>query len=66
MQTTYSNCLQSFLWCPYPSSVCVCVCVCLSQIDEEVAKLLQLKAQLGGDDGKHQFVLKTAKVRLQC
>uniref|UniRef100_A0A8C4GHN8 histidine--tRNA ligase n=1 Tax=Dicentrarchus labrax TaxID=13489 RepID=A0A8C4GHN8_DICLA len=31
------------------------------QIDEEVAKLLQLKAQLGGDDGKHQFVLKTAK-----
>lgn len=34
------------------------------QIDEEVAKLLELKAQLGGDDGKHQFVLKTAKVRL--
>ncbi|KAM3843028.1 histidine--tRNA ligase isoform 2-T2 [Diretmus argenteus] len=31
------------------------------QIDEEVSKLLQLKAQLGGDDGKHQFVLKTAK-----
>uniref|UniRef100_A0A671VG68 histidine--tRNA ligase n=1 Tax=Sparus aurata TaxID=8175 RepID=A0A671VG68_SPAAU len=31
------------------------------QIDEEVAKLLELKAQLGGDDGKHQFVLKTAK-----
>ncbi|XP_068596357.1 histidine--tRNA ligase isoform X2 [Brachionichthys hirsutus] len=31
------------------------------QIDEEVAKLLALKAQLGGDDGKHQFVLKTAK-----
>ncbi|XP_056129385.1 histidine--tRNA ligase isoform X2 [Lampris incognitus] len=31
------------------------------QIDEEVAKLLQLKAQLGEDDGKHQFVLKTAK-----
>uniref|UniRef100_A0A667XFT0 histidine--tRNA ligase n=1 Tax=Myripristis murdjan TaxID=586833 RepID=A0A667XFT0_9TELE len=30
-------------------------------IDEEVAKLLELKAQLGGDDGKHQFVLKTAK-----
>ncbi|XP_023273605.1 histidine--tRNA ligase, cytoplasmic isoform X2 [Seriola lalandi dorsalis] len=30
------------------------------QIDEEVAKLLELKAQLG-DDGKHQFVLKTAK-----
>ncbi|KTF73557.1 hypothetical protein cypCar_00033243 [Cyprinus carpio] len=32
-----------------------------SQIDEEVAKLLQLKAQLGGDEGKHVFVLKTAK-----
>lgn len=32
------------------------------QIDEEVAKLLQLKAQLGGEDGKHQFVLKTPKV----
>ncbi|KAK1789275.1 hypothetical protein P4O66_015206 [Electrophorus voltai] len=31
------------------------------QIDEEVAKLLQLKAQLGGEDGKHVFVLKTAK-----
>ncbi|XP_034036909.1 histidine--tRNA ligase isoform X2 [Thalassophryne amazonica] len=31
------------------------------QIDEEVAKLLQLKAQLGGEDGKQQFVLKTAK-----
>ncbi|XP_013888636.1 histidine--tRNA ligase isoform X2 [Austrofundulus limnaeus] len=31
------------------------------QIDEEVAKLLQLKAQLGGDDGKNQFVLKTPK-----
>uniref|UniRef100_A0A7N6FKH8 histidine--tRNA ligase n=1 Tax=Anabas testudineus TaxID=64144 RepID=A0A7N6FKH8_ANATE len=30
-------------------------------IDEEVAKLLELKARLGGDDGKHQFVLKTAK-----
>ncbi|KAF6728509.1 Histidine--tRNA ligase, cytoplasmic [Oryzias melastigma] len=30
------------------------------QIDEEVAKLLQLKAQLG-EDGKHQFVLKTPK-----
>ncbi|KAI3352174.1 hypothetical protein L3Q82_020984, partial [Scortum barcoo] len=32
-----------------------------SSIDEEVAKLLELKAQLGGEDGKHQFVLKTAK-----
>ena len=36
--------------------------MCLMQIDEEVAKLLQLKAQLGGDEVKHQFVLKTAKV----
>uniref|UniRef100_A0A8C6MIB6 histidine--tRNA ligase n=1 Tax=Nothobranchius furzeri TaxID=105023 RepID=A0A8C6MIB6_NOTFU len=34
---------------------------CVLQIDEEVAKLLELKAKLGGDDGKHQFVLKTAK-----
>lgn len=33
-----------------------------SQIDEEVAKLLELKARLGGDDGKQVFVLKTAKV----
>uniref|UniRef100_A0AAR2L2E3 histidine--tRNA ligase n=1 Tax=Pygocentrus nattereri TaxID=42514 RepID=A0AAR2L2E3_PYGNA len=33
----------------------------VSQIDEEVAKLLELKAQLGGDDGKQTFVLKTAK-----
>ncbi|XP_063045891.1 histidine--tRNA ligase isoform X2 [Engraulis encrasicolus] len=31
------------------------------QIDEEVAKLLQLKAQIGDDGGKHVFVLKTAK-----
>ncbi|XP_056295882.1 histidine--tRNA ligase isoform X3 [Pseudoliparis swirei] len=35
--------------------------ITVAQIDEEVAKLLQLKAQIGGDDGKHQFVLKTAK-----
>lgn len=33
----------------------------VAQIDEEVAKLLELKAKLGGDDGKHQFVLKTPK-----
>ncbi|XP_058264744.1 histidine--tRNA ligase isoform X2 [Hemibagrus wyckioides] len=33
----------------------------VSQIDEEVAKLLELKARLGGDDGKQMFVLKTAK-----
>ncbi|KAG7273609.1 hypothetical protein CRUP_011038 [Coryphaenoides rupestris] len=31
------------------------------QIDEEVSKLLELKARLGDDDGKHQFVLKTPK-----
>ncbi|XP_066444906.1 histidine--tRNA ligase, cytoplasmic-like [Eleutherodactylus coqui] len=31
------------------------------QIAEEVAKLLELKAQLGADDGKHKFVLKTPK-----
>ncbi|TKS71982.1 Histidine--tRNA ligase, cytoplasmic [Collichthys lucidus] len=35
--------------------------ITVDQIDEEVSKLLQLKAQLGGDDGKNQFVLKTAK-----
>ncbi|XP_067104373.1 histidine--tRNA ligase isoform X1 [Osmerus mordax] len=42
-------------------SLCTVSGMTVSQIDEEVAKLLQLKAQLGGDDGKHQFVLKTAK-----
>uniref|UniRef100_A0A8D3AVM1 histidine--tRNA ligase n=1 Tax=Scophthalmus maximus TaxID=52904 RepID=A0A8D3AVM1_SCOMX len=35
--------------------------ITVAQIDEEVAKLLELKAQIGGDDGKNQFVLKTAK-----
>ncbi|KAM4586780.1 histidine--tRNA ligase isoform 1-T1 [Fundulus diaphanus] len=35
--------------------------ITVAQIDEEVAKLLELKARLGGDDGKHQFVLKTPK-----
>lgn len=35
--------------------------ITIAQIDEEVAKLLELKAKLGGDDGKHQFVLKTPK-----
>uniref|UniRef100_A0A8C1TH97 Histidyl-tRNA synthetase n=1 Tax=Cyprinus carpio TaxID=7962 RepID=A0A8C1TH97_CYPCA len=29
--------------------------------DAEVARLLRLKAQLGREEGKHQFVLKTAK-----
>lgn len=32
------------------------------QIAKEVAKLLEMKAQLGGDEGKHKFVLKTPKV----
>uniref|UniRef100_A0ABI8A9K5 Histidine--tRNA ligase, cytoplasmic n=1 Tax=Felis catus TaxID=9685 RepID=A0ABI8A9K5_FELCA len=31
------------------------------QIEEEVAKLLKLKAQLGPDEGKQKFVLKTPK-----
>ncbi|XP_075397793.1 histidine--tRNA ligase, cytoplasmic [Tenrec ecaudatus] len=31
------------------------------QIEEEVAKLLMLKAQLGHDEGKQKFVLKTPK-----
>uniref|UniRef100_A0AAA9RUJ4 Histidine--tRNA ligase, cytoplasmic n=1 Tax=Bos taurus TaxID=9913 RepID=A0AAA9RUJ4_BOVIN len=31
------------------------------QIEEEVAKLLKLKAQLGPDEGKPKFVLKTPK-----
>nr|KAF6480248.1 hypothetical protein HJG59_006148 [Molossus molossus] len=34
------------------------------QIEEEVAKLLKLKAQLGPDEGKHKFVLKTPKETL--
>ncbi|XP_006803758.1 histidine--tRNA ligase [Neolamprologus brichardi] len=34
--------------------------ITVAQIDEEVAKLLELKARLG-DDGKTQFVLKTPK-----
>ena len=36
----------------------------LFQIDEEVAKLLQLKAQLGGDHGQ-KFILKCPKVNKQ-
>ena len=35
--------------------------ICDSQIGEEVAKLLELKAQLG-DDAPKKFVLKTPKV----
>lgn len=31
------------------------------KIDEEVSKLLQLKAQLSSEDERHKFVLKTAK-----
>lgn len=34
------------------------------QIEEEVAKLLKLKAQLGPDEGKQKFVLKTPKVNI--
>lgn len=37
-------------------------CIWMFQIDKEVAKLLELKAHLG-DDGRPQFVLKTAKVK---
>lgn len=33
-----------------------------SQIAKEVAKLLDMKAQLGADEGKQKFVLKTPKV----
>uniref|UniRef100_A0A8C9TIL3 histidine--tRNA ligase n=1 Tax=Scleropages formosus TaxID=113540 RepID=A0A8C9TIL3_SCLFO len=43
------------------SDCCMYFCLCAQQIDEEVSKLLQLKAQLGGDEDKHTFVLKTAK-----
>lgn len=32
------------------------------QIEEEVAKLLKLKAQMGPDESKQKFVLKTPKV----
>ncbi|NP_001383807.1 histidine--tRNA ligase, cytoplasmic isoform 3 [Gallus gallus] len=31
------------------------------EIAKEVAKLLEMKAHLGGDEGKHKFVLKTPK-----
>ncbi|XP_075020097.1 histidine--tRNA ligase, cytoplasmic-like isoform X3 [Calonectris borealis] len=31
------------------------------EIAKEVVKLLEMKAQLGGDEGKHKFVLKTPK-----
>lgn len=36
------------------------------QIEEEVSKLLKLKAQLGHDEGKPKFVLKTPKVSYSC
>jgi hypothetical protein len=36
------------------------------QIEEEVTKLLKLKAQLGQDEGKQKFVLKTPKVNYSC
>ncbi|XP_032332811.1 histidine--tRNA ligase, cytoplasmic isoform X3 [Camelus ferus] len=35
--------------------------VVCTEIEEEVAKLLKLKAQLGPDEGKQKFVLKTPK-----
>lgn len=38
----------------------------LPQIEEEVTKLLKLKAQLGHDEGKQKFVLKTPKVIYSC
>ena len=34
------------------------------QIEEEVTKLLKLKAQLGQDEGKQKFVLKAARKRV--
>ncbi|XP_075571449.1 histidine--tRNA ligase, cytoplasmic isoform X6 [Pelecanus crispus] len=34
------------------------------EIAKEVAKLLEMKAQLGADEGKHKFVLKTPKETL--
>ncbi len=40
------------------------MCFVAVQIDEEVAKLLQLKAQLG-DEGTKKFLLKTPKVNIQ-
>ncbi|XP_069052220.1 histidine--tRNA ligase isoform X1 [Lepisosteus oculatus] len=46
---------------PFPRVLRAVSCNPNTQIDEEVAKLLQLKAQLGTDDGKHTFVLKTPK-----
>ncbi|XP_061692080.1 histidine--tRNA ligase isoform X2 [Syngnathoides biaculeatus] len=45
------NCLQS---------QCFFMGITVAQVDKEISKLLKLKAQLE-DDGKHQFVLKTAK-----
>ncbi|KAM9834816.1 histidine--tRNA ligase isoform X1 [Syngnathus typhle] len=50
-----------FLLANCAKSQCSLMGITVAQIDKEIAKLLQLKAQLGGDDAKHQFVLKTAK-----
>ncbi|XP_039630902.1 histidine--tRNA ligase isoform X1 [Polypterus senegalus] len=50
------------LWTtPFKNPLLVMFCHNNAQIASEVAKLLELKAQLGTDDGKHSFVLKTPK-----
>lgn len=41
--------------------VIIITSIFIYKIDEEVAKLLKLKAQLG-EDGPHKFTLKTPKV----
>lgn len=62
----YTNRHVKFPVClAYVGNKCFLILMCVLQIDEEVAKLLALKAQIGGDNVKHQFVLKTAKVRPQ-
>ena len=45
----------------FKSSRLLCI---LLQVSEEVAKLLELKAQLS-DEGSKKFVLKTPKVQLR-
>uniref|UniRef100_A0AAQ4P4L3 histidine--tRNA ligase n=1 Tax=Gasterosteus aculeatus aculeatus TaxID=481459 RepID=A0AAQ4P4L3_GASAC len=58
----YTNRHVKFPVClAYVGNKCFLILMCVLQIDEEVAKLLALKAQIGGDNVKHQFVLKTAK-----
>lgn len=43
------------------TKITIAIYITMFQIGEEVAKLLELKAQLG-DDGPKKFVLKTPKV----